>query len=126
MKLFLLLLLVIGAALYFPDSRAWIFDKAQPVVNPILITATESEMDKIVSDLQQYARENLGRMPDPGQFSAWLEDTYAGGGSRDSWDTPYQLEDMRRDRRMRVRSWGPDRLRGTDDDILLEFQREGR
>jgi hypothetical protein len=126
MKLILLLLVVIGAALYFPDSRAWVLHRAQPIVNPILTTATHSEMEKIVDDLRQYSRENLGRFPDTRQFQVWLEDQYAVGGSRDSWDTPYQLEDLRRDRRMQIRSWGPDRLRGTDDDILLEFQREGR
>lgn len=126
MKLLLLLLVVLGAAVYFPESRAWILDHSRPVVNPILRTATESEMDKIVTDLKQHARENLGRMPDTRQFEAWLEATYAAGGSRDAWDSPYQLEDLRRDRRMRIRSWGPDRLRGTDDDLVVEFQREGR
>ena len=40
MKLILLLLVVIGAALYFPDSRAWVLHRAQPIVNPILTTAT--------------------------------------------------------------------------------------
>ena len=126
MKLFLLLLVVIGAALYFPDSRAWVLDRAQPVVNPMLTTATHSEMDRIVDDLRQYSRENFGRCPDARQFPVWLDDQYSGGGGRDSWDTPYQLEDLRRDNRMQLRSWGPDRQRGTDDDILVEFRREGR
>jgi hypothetical protein len=126
MKLLLLLAAAIAAALYFPDSRAWVLDRAQPVVNPILRTATVSEMDKIVTDLQQYSRENFGRLPDTRQFQAWLEGQYNMGGSRDSWDTPYQLEDLRRNRRMQIRSWGPDRLRGTDDDILVAFVREGR
>jgi hypothetical protein len=126
MKYFLLLIVVVGAAFYFPDSRAWIVERAQPVVNPMLRTATQSEMDKIQTDLQQFARENLGRYPDSRQFLTWLEDTYSGGGSRDSWGTPYQLEDLRRDRRMQIRSWGPDRIRDTGDDLLLAFQREGR
>mgnify|MGYP001824728648 CR=1 FL=1 len=126
MKLILLLLVVICAALYFPEPRAWVIDRAQPVLNPILTTATHSEMERIVEDLGQYSRENFGRFPDTRQFPLWLEDQYTGGGSRDSWDTPYQLEDLRRDRRMRLRSWGPDRLRGTDDDIFVDFQREGR
>ena len=54
MKLFLVLLLALGAALYFPDSRAWVLDKAKPVVDPMLRTATQSEMDKIVTAMQHH------------------------------------------------------------------------
>ena len=86
----------------------------------------EGFLASIVNDLQQYSRENLGRFPDTRQFQEWLESQYAAGGSVDSWDTPYQLEDLRRNRRMQIRSWGPDRERGTDDDIIVVFQREGR
>lgn len=125
-KLLLLLLVAFAAALYFPESRAWVFERAQPVVNPILRTATISEMESIVGDLHTHARENLGRYPDIRQFGAWIDDQSSGGGSRDSWETPYELEDLRRDGRMQIRSWGPDRQRATDDDILVEFQREGR
>lgn len=125
-KLLLLLLVGLGVALYVPESRAWLFEKSRPVVNPMLRTATLSEMDKIVGDLHTHARENLGQYPGTRDFAAWLEANYSGGGTRDSWDTPYELEDLRRERRMQVRSWGPDRLRATDDDILIQFQREGR
>lgn len=125
-KLFWLIVLGSAAALYFPESRAWVMDRAQPVVNPVLRTATVSEMEKIVGDLHTHARENLGRYPDVRDFGAWLESQYSGGGAEDSWHTSYQLEDLRRDNRMQVRSWGPDRLRGTEDDILVEFRREGR
>ncbi len=125
-KLIIVLLVVLGVALYFPRSRAWVLDHAQPVVNPILRTATQSEMEKIVGDLQQHARENFGRYPDRKQFTSWLEDQYSGGGSRDSWDTLYELEDLRRERNMQIRSYGPDQLRDTPDDILVVFKREGR
>lgn len=125
-KFLILLLVALGVALYFPRSRAWLSERARPVVNPVLRTATLSEMDKIVGDLHTHARENLGVYPETRVFQTWLDATYAGDGGRDSWGTPYQLEDLRRDRRMQVRSWGPDRERATEDDILVEFRREGR
>ena len=126
MKLFLALLLALGAALYFPDSRAWVLEKAKPVVDPMLSTATQSEMDKIVTAMQQHARENFGRYPDAKQFPVWIEDQLRGGASKDSWGTLYELEDLPRDRQMQIRSWGPDRLRDTGDDIMNTFRREGR
>ncbi len=126
MKIFVLLLVGLGVALYFPNSRAWVLENAAPVVNPILRTATQSEMDKIVTAMQQHARENFGRYPDTKSFQAWLEGKYSGGGSRDSWGNTYELEDMRREQKMRIRSWGPDGLRDTGDDMFTEFRREGR
>lgn len=125
-KLLILLLVALGVALYFPDSRAWVLEKARPVVNPVLRTATVSEMDKIKGDLNTHARENLGVYPSPRDFGTWLEQQYAGDGGRDSWGTPYQLEDVRRGNQLRIRSWGPDRVRATEDDILVDFPREGR
>lgn len=125
-KLFILLLVALGVALYFPDSRAWLSERARPVVNPILRTATVSEMDKIVGDLNTHARENLGVYPEARGFQAWLDATYAGDGGLDSWGNAYELQDLRRDRRMQIRSWGPDRVRATEDDIIVEFRREGR
>lgn len=126
MKLFLLLLVALGLALYFPESRVWVLERAAPVVNPVLRTATQSEMDKIVTAMQQHARENFGRYPDTKSFPAWLEGKYSGGGARDSWGNTYELEDLRRERKMRIRSWGPDGLRDTGDDMFTEFNREGR
>lgn len=124
-RLFWLALIALGVALYFPESRGWLMEKAQPVINPVLRTATLSEMERIVGDLHTSATENFGRYPEPREFARWVERRYTGGAT-DSWDNAYELEDLRRDGRMQLRSWGPDRLRGTEDDILVEFRRGRR
>ncbi len=116
----LLLLIVLGfvAAFYFPDSRAFLMEKGAPVIDPFLGMATESEMDRIANDLMAYRRENFGRLPGRRQFSTWLDDQYAGGANYDAWGTPYEYMIVGR-RSIELRSYGPDRLRGTEDDLVV-------
>ena len=116
-RLILLVLLGIVAAFYFPDSRAMLLEKGAPVIDPILGMQTSSEMDKIANDLMAYRRENFGRLPGRRQFPTWIEDQYSGGGSRDAWGSAYEYQLRRRD--FELRSYGPDRIRSTEDDIVV-------
>jgi hypothetical protein len=114
-KIILLLLVGLAAAFYFEGSREWILDKAKPVVDPYLVMATRSEMEKIAQDLAIHQRENFGRIPDRRGFPDWLEGMYAGGANEDSWGSPYEYT-LGRDS-FYLRSPGPDQMRGTEDDI---------
>ena len=119
-RLILLILLGLVAAFYFPDSRAMLLEKGAPVIDPFLSMATESEMDRIANDLLAWRRENFGRMPSRKQFPTWLEDQYSGGASRDSWGNAYEYQLIRG--AFEIRSYGPDRVRGTEDDIITSRQ----
>lgn len=115
-KALLILVAAIAAALYFDGSRAVILEKAKPVLDPYFEMSTKSEMDKIITDLQAYQRDNMNRIPDRREFPGWLERQYAGGADRDAWGTPYNYELERQT--YGLRSAGADGIMGTDDDIV--------
>ena len=52
MKAIFLFLIALGAALYFPQSRAVVVDLASPVLTPVLRWSTRGEMERIVGDLE--------------------------------------------------------------------------
>lgn len=117
------MLVALGVALYIDSSRAVIVEKAKPFLDPYFVMATTSEMDKIAEDLQLYERENFGRLPEQKRFAEWVDRQYAGGGSIDSWGSPYEYT-LARDS-FYLRSPGPDGLRVTGDDIVDSRPRSG-
>lgn len=123
-KLFLLILVALGVALYVPSSRAVILEKAKPVIDPYLVMATTSEMEKIVQDLILYQNENFGRLPERRDFPAWMERKYAGNATVDSWGMDYEYL-LTRDSLM-LRSFGPDKVRASEDDIVFSRPRRRR
>lgn len=118
MKVVFAFLVALGAALYFPSSRAVLLDTVAPVLNPALGWATRGEMRAMARDLEQ--RVNTGR-PIPGnrqEFETWLENNYQAGDSRtDSWGNLYSLE--RWTDSFAVVSPGPDGELGSGDDIRV-------
>jgi len=122
-KLFLILVLGLGMALYFPRSRAVVLDVSRPVLNPVLVWQTKSELDKIVRELQALNREGR-RLPEPGrEFQAWMERSFQGGSLLDSWGSSYTLRIWMDS--LAVVSPGPDLVVGTEDDIVrtVDIQR---
>jgi len=117
MRVVLLLVLGFVLAMYFPDSRAALVERAGPVVNPFLVMSTEREMNQIANDLKTYQRENFERLPSERQFKVWIEDQYSGNGGLDAWGSAYEYR-LGRDQ-LELRSYGPDGLRGNADDILM-------
>lgn len=117
LRIFVILAVVLAAALYFPKSRAVVTKYAAPVLNPAFRLATKAEMEKISRDVSTYERETLGRMPDANQFTAWLEGRYAGDATQDSWGNGYVLV-IRREA-YDIVSLGQDGSRGTSDDLIV-------
>ena len=113
-KLILLIIIGLAVGMYFPDSRAVLMDKGEPVLRPLLIWNAEREIEKIVLGVQQNEQIEL-RLPDRRQWVKWVEDPFAGEGSRDPWGNFYQYE-IQEDS-FAVISIGPDRLGKTEDDI---------
>jgi hypothetical protein len=124
-KFFLMLVLGFGAALYFPQTRPVVLNLLNPILNPVFVWQTKSEMDKIVRELGTTDGEGL-RLPQPGEeFQRWMERNFQGGSLLDSWGSPYTLT-LRIDSLALV-SPGPDMVIGTADDIIrtMETQRRG-
>ena len=116
-RLFLLTTLMIFLWLYFPETRAIIFDVAEPIVFPIQRWSTEDEMARIGRNVVEHERLT-GEIPSLGEWLGWLDARYDSEEvKRDPWDRVYQLE-VTPDS-VAVLSFGPDRTRGTDDDFRV-------
>jgi hypothetical protein len=113
-KLILLVILGLGVALYFPDSRAVIFEKGEPVLRPIFTWNAQREMEELATGIQ--TMENVERrVPGRGEWVKWLEEHYTSDASRDPWGTLYGYEV--KDDSFAILSFGPDRTMKTADDI---------
>lgn len=113
-RLFLLILLGLAAAFYFPNSRAVLLDKGEPALRPFLVWNAQREIETVISGVQQQENTEL-RLPSKGEWSRWVENHFAGDGSKDPWGNVYQY-DLWPDS-FAVTSNGPDRVRKTADDI---------
>jgi hypothetical protein len=115
-RLILLIILGLVAAFYFEDSRLFILDKAEPVLQPVFVWQTKGELDRVVRDLKNYESANFDRLPSRRQWTGWLEGMYHGGEAmEDSWGSVYFMEEQADS--FFVVSFGPDREIGTEDDI---------
>jgi hypothetical protein len=113
-KLILLVILGLIAALYFPDSRAVLIEKGEPVLRPLLAWNAEREMEEIASGLQ--TMENVERrLPERREWVKWLEEHYTGDAAVDPWGSVYGYE-LKEDS-FAIVSSGPDRAVKTDDDL---------
>ncbi len=113
-KLILVVIVGLAAALYFPDSRAIVLEKGEPVLRPVFRWSAEREIEEIIRGVQQM--ENVERrLPDRRGWVTWVESRYVGDASRDPWGNLYAFEV--KDDSFAVSSFGPDRLQKTGDDI---------
>ena len=113
-KLILVVIIGLAVGMYFPDSRAVLMDKGEPVLRPMLVWNAQREIERIVLGVQQNEQVEL-RLPSRGQWVKWVEDHFAGDGARDPWGNFYQYE-IQEDS-FAIISIGPDRLGKTEDDI---------
>lgn len=91
-KVVLLIILVVGAGLYFPTTRPTVLDTLGPVINPALGWQSGAEMEKIIRELQILNQEGQP-LPSKGKnFAEWMAREFPGARSRDSWGNEYTLE----------------------------------
>ena len=115
-RVFLMIILGVSAAFYFPDSRQAIVDRAMPVLTPLLTRAANNEMRQISDELLNY--DQIGRtLPTRRGWLRWLEDNYPGENSIDPWGNVYQFYSWSDS--LALISYGPDKERGTEDDVRL-------
>lgn len=118
MKLVFLVLIALGAALYFPESRAVVLDASEPVLNPVFRWSTRGEMRRIARDLETQSETGRGFPRGQEAFDAWMDDNFQGITSKtDPWGNTYTLR-LRPDS-FGVVSSGPDGEVGTDDDVVV-------
>ena len=113
-KLILLIIIGLGVGMYFPNSRAVLMEKGEPVLRPMLVWSAQREIEKIVSAVQQNEQIDL-RFPSRREWVRWVGDHFSEDGSTDPWGNFYQYE-IQEDS-FAVISPGPDLLGKTEDDI---------
>ena len=123
-KVVLALLILLGAAAYFPQTRPVVVDTLGPLMNPVLTWQTKGEMDRLGRELQTENREGAP-LPTPGaEFQNWMNRRFVGGATTDAWGVDYTLRVWRDS--IGIISNGPDLEIGTMDDIVqsLVIQRQ--
>ena len=113
-KLILIMIVGLAAAMYFPDTRAVLLEKGEPVLRPVFVWSAQREIDEIIRGVQQ-TENSERRLPERRKWVRWVESRYAGNASRDPWGNLYQFEVQ--DDSFAVSSYGPDREMKTEDDI---------
>ncbi len=119
-RLFLLLMCVLGGALYFPETRVRLVERVEPLLGPVLsplkISSTKDEMRYIARDLQEHERIYRKVPKDATSFQSWLMGRYAAEDNYlDSWGNVYEYQ-LWPDS-FAIRSRGPDERVHTVDDL---------
>ena len=119
-RLILLIILGIVAALYFPDSRQAMKNTAMPILEPVLIWNAEREIEELSRIVRRDARETY-QLPETRAWASWLTVNFTGNATSDPWGKTYSYQAFPDS--FLIRSDGPDRLRGTEDDITAVKRR---
>lgn len=118
-KIVLILLVIFGAAMAIPSTRAKLEHAAAPVMNRVRAKMVPSRLNTMADQLDVRLQRGQGL---PASWEGWLRRDYS-GVPEDPWGNLYYLESGRRG--FTVGSMGPDGERGTEDDITVEH-RQGR
>ena len=114
-KVLLLLVLGIVTMYYFPDSRQILLDAAEPLVLPVIKSRALGEMERVGRNVIEYERLT-GEVPDRGSWLFWLDSRYSlDEQKRDPWGSGYELRVVTDS--VMIISYGPDRVRATEDDF---------
>lgn len=115
-KVIIVLLILLGASLYFPQTRPAVMEFLGPVVHPVLTWQTHGEMERIARELETLNRQGSD-IPTPGSsFQNWMGKQFMGGANEDAWGTHYSLKVWRDS--IGIVSNGPDREIATTDDLV--------
>src|SRR5947208_2868391 len=90
-RLILLVVLGLAVALYFPDSRAALMEKGEPVLRPIFQWNAKREMEQIAGAIQDEEEERQ-RLPDRRDYVKFLQEHFTDDVMRDPWGNIYNYE----------------------------------
>ena len=119
-RLILLIILGFVAAMYFPDSREMVIDKAMPVLQPVLVWNAEREIEELSRAVRREHRTTY-QLPPTRQWSAWLATNFTGDAATDPWGTTYSYQAWADS--FSIRSDGPDGQRASQDDLRMVWHR---
>ena len=119
-RLILLIILGFVAALYFPDSRQAMMNLPMPIIEPVLIWNAEREIEEISRIVRRDARETY-QLPETRAWESWLTANFTGNATTDPWGKTYSYKAWPDS--FSIRSDGPDRLFGTEDDVKFTRHR---
>lgn len=123
-KLVLLIVAGVLVTTYLPDSREWLTGVLRPVWAPVVRWNTEQEMAQVGRDVVGHEIQ-MGRLPDRRTWNDWLDWRYPVDDLKlDAWGSTYQLRVWADS--VAIVSWGPDRIRNTEDDFQVSTPRERR
>ena len=125
-RLFLLLLVVLGGALYFPETRANLIQTVGPIIEPALgpirLRETQAELKKIAEDLQGHERFYDKVPTNPDMFRGWLYNQYAAPSNyQDSWGREFGYKVWPDS--FAILSAGPDGTFNSPDDLRATKRR---
>ncbi|HEX9106202.1 MAG TPA: hypothetical protein VF832_03220 [Longimicrobiales bacterium] len=126
-RFILYLLIALGAAYSIapirariepPTARAWshLTPYFNVVINPVKKDLVRREEIAIVGRMKEWRNEGH-KVPEPGDFQDWLQQNISVG--RDAWDNQYWMR-VKDDDTTWIGSNGPDGLRDTDDDLVVQ------
>ena len=123
-KVFLLVVLWLAVSYYFPDTRQLFTDLSKPLWAPVVKWNTREEMKQVGRDVIRH-EINSGRLPDRRNWLDWLDWRYPMDDLKlDAWGSTYQLRVWADS--VAILSFGPDRIRNTEDDFHVATPRERR
>jgi hypothetical protein len=113
-RLILLIILGFVAALYFPDSRQAMYNRAMPVLEPMLIWNAEREIEELSRVVRREARETY-QLPETRSWQSWMTVNFSANATSDPWGKQYYYQAWPDS--FHIRSDGPDRMHQSEDDI---------
>lgn len=124
LKILFYLAIALGAALYFPQSRAVVLDVSEPILNPVRRWSTRGEMQRIARELESQSQTGSGFPVNQEEFAAWIDRNYeeAAGSRTDPWGNPYTLRFWPDS--FGVVSSGPDGELQTGDEVVVTGELE--
>ncbi|HEY8468715.1 MAG TPA: hypothetical protein VIL18_03685 [Longimicrobiales bacterium] len=134
-KIFLVLVVLGAAMMTVPALRAWARPHLEPafgdvmnwwsahlrpLVDPALRWSATNELRSVLRSLRETWQ--MGQpLPNPSEFPAYVRQRHLSGrGGNDPWGTPYYL--VVKEDSLIAGSAGPDRERGTADDVLVSVR----
>ena len=118
-RIIFILVIVFGAAMAIPSTRAKMEDAARPVMDKFRVKLVPKRLEVMADQLDVRISRGQGL---PSSWDGWLRRDFS-GVPEDPWGNIYFLESSRRG--FTVGSMGPDGVQGTEDDITVEH-RQGR
>ena len=116
-RLALLIVLALVTWYYFPETRVILMDVTEPIVVPFIRWSAQDEMAHMGRNVVDYERLT-GELPVGPEWLGWLDVRYPNSEVQlDPWGSTYQIVVVSDS--IWILSYGPDRIRDTNDDFQV-------